>query len=226
MGDVYRYNMPIRRKLTQDYIVAEAQKILREGGARRILFLGDSQLWGWNTADINGNVVRQIEALLAAAPGRKRRTLCANGGLPGRTAAQIADIHARSWAPLAADLCVINLRNNDIDSFMDTGRPDAEEFGRELARIAEANRRAGTTTVMVVEPMQKTFPESGDSYAAFREQIFIQAGARNCAVWDLDAYLAGLGDSGFMWEDSIHLTPYATGLAARFLAERLAQAGS
>jgi len=105
-------------------------------GARRILVLGDSTVWGFGVRRQDGLVERaerQLDRLNEGSPGRPVELI--NGGVSGFTVLQSEVLMERN---LHLGLDGVVIYNLNSDAMAANGLPDSEHFDRRLARATQA----------------------------------------------------------------------------------------
>jgi lysophospholipase L1-like esterase len=131
--------------------------------------------------------------------------LCINGGVSGQDSRGLLKTYRDEWIKCEPDLVVINLAHND-------NLP--ETFSENLASFIEINQELGIKTLFVTEPLStEKYPSEKETHQVMRHV----AAANDVPLIEMHDYLKELYDSGFLWWDHVHPTPFGH----RLIAERL-----
>lgn len=178
----------------------------KPAGRTRILFLGGSQTWG-SGARTRADV---WSSKLQAALGDEAEII--DAGIPAYTAPQLLELYEQEWIEWEPDVVVLNVGHNDRD-------PEALEAA--VRRFLALNRERGIATVLV--PEANSVENRSDLEGLFQRHEVLRRIAReeDVPLLETHAWLAERRDTGFLWWDRVHLTPYGqTLLAQRFLEKR------
>jgi lysophospholipase L1-like esterase len=201
------YEAQITRRLAREYPLAAPPP-----GVRRILVLGTSQTWGSGAARPEDVWVRRLEAGLAAGARLGERFELIDAGLPGDDAEELRESFAESWVAWRPELVLVNLGNNDRDP---------ERLARELERIAEIARQAGSRVAFIPEPNCTESRSEKSLRGLLTKHAAMRAVATRLAIPVVEVHgpLAAERDGGFLWWDRVHLTSYGQERLAKHLLE-------
>ncbi len=166
--------------------------------AFRTVFLGSSQTWGSGAMDSTETFVALWHSGLGKCrPGRAFETM--NLSRSSTRSGDLLDTYLKEdfYEKYHADLVVINLAFND--------QTNLAGFEANLEKLVALNESIGATTVLAKEASSL---EKGIRLSY--EAIDRVARAHGLKVLDLNGELnqPAVADSGFLWWDQIHLTPY------------------
>ena len=178
----------------------------------RILFMGGSQTWGAGAATEAQTFVAQIGARLVEAG---HACDCINAGINGATSSDQRTLYEREWMKFQPDLAVLNFGTND---------KSVEELAKNVRYLLGINHRLGIQSIVVLEPIAIEQPASdpctgsqdGVLQGMKHDSVRQVAGEFAVPVVDMLSHLAqpDLYDSGFLWADDMHLSPYGHQLFA------------
>lgn len=179
-------------------------------GICRIMFIGTSQIWGAGAFGEEGTAVRLIEEMLRARLGPDMPLECINTGISGARSRRLLALYRDQWIEWEPRLTVINLSCNDKDSGI---------FAESLRAFASLNRSRGIETLFVLEPISVEKPSGiiRGNHDVMRKV----AASEGIPFVDLHGILAQRYDSGFLWWDFVHLTPFGQRLFAEELLPAL-----
>lgn len=172
----------------------------------RILFMGGSQTWGAGAATEEQTFVARVGAKLVE---EGYPCDCINAGINGATSLDQRNLYEREWMKFKPDLAVLNFGTND---------KSVEELAENVRYLLGINHRLGIQSIVVLEPIAIEQPASNsctgsqggilqgmkhDSMRRVAEEFGVP-------VVDMFGHLAQqeLYDSGFLWADDMHLSPY------------------
>ena len=178
----------------------------------RILFMGGSQTWGAGAATEAQTFVAQIGARLLE---EGYACDCINAGINGATSLDQRNLYEREWMKFQPDLAVLNFGTND---------KSVEELAENVRYLLGINHRLGIQSIVVLEPIAIEQPASdpctgsqdGVLQGSKHDSMRKVAAEFGVLVVDMLHHLAQpeLYDSGFLWADDMHLSPYGQQLFA------------
>jgi lysophospholipase L1-like esterase len=183
---------------------------LDDEGGHRLLFIGSSQTVGAGAEDGEGTFFARVHRTLsrALAPTSLESL---NAAVSGANSHRLLRIYRARYARFRPDLVVINLGNNDAHA----------RFAQGLSGFLALNQRLGIQAVLIEEANSAERRQS----ALHRKHEIMRALAKRNGVpiYGLDAFFnqPGIIDSGLLWWDHVHLSPYGHAVAANWLAPKL-----
>lgn len=166
----------------------------------RIVVVGSSQTWGSGAALKSDTWVARLEAKLNERSGGARWYECVNTGISGATSTTLWPRYRDEWVETRPNMTIIDLGHNDLD---------VGQFGMNLARITELNRKHGIRTVFLLEPNSRersTFNEFRENLAPNHLVMRKLGDQFGIAYVDMQAKMDARRDDGFLWWDLVHMT--------------------
>jgi lysophospholipase L1-like esterase len=178
----------------------------------RILMLGSSQTWGAGVSTPEKTFTHLIEQRLNSelTPKTGRTYQCINAGIRGYRSYQLFDFYTEDWLNLNPALTVINLSNNDRD---------ATRFEQSLNQYIALNHEHAIQTLLV--PETNSIERQRPALFEHHEVMQKLATEQNIPLFPAYDYMSQPYDQGFLYWDSVHLTPYGNQLLAKGLGDAI-----
>jgi len=180
-------------------------------GRLRLLFVGSSQTWGAGAKHDDETYVAVLEKLLAARHPDGPPIECINAGISSSKAADLEPLLAGEWMALGPRIVVIDLSSND--------RASKGRFLVAIGKMIDEIRAAGAVPVLVQEPNSIEMIERG--LVARHRELEAMSAERGVQLIAMQNFLAPREETGILYWDKVHLTPYGQRLMAGRLAEEL-----
>jgi hypothetical protein len=190
--------------------LASVQRIaplVRQEKARVVMLMGTSQLWGAGALREEDTIAVQLQRFLATQDVQ-HRYIVVNMSASGSSAEPLFRDYQERGVLLQPSLLVVVLSNNDS--------PFTDVFHDTLTSLVSYTRCRRIRTVFVTEPSQ-----SRHRVNLNHRDMRCIAASTGTPLLDLAPYMRAREGSGFLWWDSVHLTPYGQMLAAQFIGKGL-----
>ncbi|MCX5796133.1 MAG: SGNH/GDSL hydrolase family protein [Elusimicrobia bacterium] len=180
--------------------------------AYRILFVGTSQAVGAGAPRLADTFPFLTHAALVKALGPSRPIETLNMAVSGSDSVALLDDYRRLYSRFRPDLVVLDLSSND--------RP--EQLASGIEGFLSLNKAAGIRSILLKEANSNESPYPD---GLLRKHRLLDEAARRYSVpvYDLHGFLnaPAVFQTGWLWWDQVHLTPYGQELAAEWLAPKL-----
>jgi lysophospholipase L1-like esterase len=210
-GPIYCRAGEVCKRVNEDFV-----HNLPRGRGARIAFVGSSQTVGSGAAWIEQTPFGRLHTRLSKELPTRLPLESLNLGVSGSQASKLWKTYQAQYASFAPDLMVINLSCNGSLAELSAG----------VEGFLEWNRTHGTRTVLVEEPVVnpkvRWNPELEPidlKYAKLKEE----GKTFGVSVLPMNEFFGdqSVRQTGFLWWDYVHQTPYGQELAARWLEPRL-----
>lgn len=191
---------------------------LEDTGKYRVLLMGGSQTWGegalYRDADMASYLEKELNSRVLS-----REFLVLNAAVRGYELSRIFDLYTygfylgstdyiREYSP---ELLLLNVSNNDLNT---------EEFRSNLELLIDTARHDNVSILLSVEALSSSVRPQ--RYLVNNRAVVAEKSEKyGLPLADLNSFLYGKYESGFLWWDKVHLTSYGQYLAAAFLAENI-----
>ncbi|MDD5630181.1 MAG: SGNH/GDSL hydrolase family protein, partial [Elusimicrobia bacterium] len=186
--------------------------------AFRILFVGTSQTIGAGAPHLADTFAFLAHAALVKSLGPARRVETLNMAVSGSDSAVLFDDYRRLYRRFRPDLVVLDLSGNDP--------PDRVASG--VGDFLRLNQAAHVRSILLKEANSNETPCLQDLLEKHR--VLDELARRySVPIYDLHGFLNApeVFKTGWLWWDTVHMTPYGQQLVAAWLAPKLrAELGS